>query len=256
MSSSDIRYDPKSRSDNNTLPPSLRNVLENTNAPDYCKFPYDVALAMEAGVYAMCWKIKNDEDFYEADHLGQHYSKLGSFIAAKSANTVFGPYHSYFSTTAEGLSWQNLPPELETIMMNRIKLGRPKSVALGVRGAIQNFVAQNNPPSALSYNLLGQYSALQPLMDSADERARRNSTTFVALSPYNAEHYFVAFGNGTAQWNLPQQMHADVNDVAGSLRPLPAAAPGQPNTLLGAALNFQIAAQTNMALNNVFRAGW
>ncbi|KAJ6469040.1 hypothetical protein C8R47DRAFT_801514 [Mycena vitilis] len=121
-------------------------------------------------------------------------------------------------------------------MMNRIKLGRPKSVALGVRGA---FVVLYDD-SALSFNLLGQYPALQPLMDSVDERARRNSITFVALSPYNAEHYFVAFGNGTAQWNLPQHMHSDVKDVAGSLRPLPVAAPGQPNTLLGAALDFRL----------------
>ncbi|KAJ6524535.1 hypothetical protein B0H19DRAFT_595863 [Mycena capillaripes] len=122
-------------SDNNTLPAPLRRVLEDPNSPEYCKFPYDVGLAMEPGVYCMCWQTKNNEDYFEADHLGPHYAKLAAFIAGKSARTVFGPYRSYFSTHAAGLSWQNLPPELETTIMNRMKLGRPQTVALGMSGA-------------------------------------------------------------------------------------------------------------------------
>lgn len=49
------------RSDNNTLPEPLRRVLEDPNHPEFNKFPYDVALAMEPGVYSMCWKTKNDQ---------------------------------------------------------------------------------------------------------------------------------------------------------------------------------------------------
>ncbi|KAJ7153574.1 hypothetical protein C8R43DRAFT_1126849 [Mycena crocata] len=239
-------------SDNNTLPEPLRRVLEDHAHPDYNKFPYDIAFAMEPGAYSMCWKTKDDRDLYEADYLGQHYVKLGTFMAGKTENTVFGPYHSYFSTSKSGLSWQNLPPALETNIMDRLKLGRPKVVALGMRGA---FVVLYDD-STLSHNLQGMYPALQSLMDNAEERSKRNSITFVALSPYVAGHYFVAFGNGTAQWNLPPQMNADVTTVCGSLRPLPAPAPAQPDTLLGATPNYQLAAHTGMALNSLFRPGW
>ncbi|KAJ7160919.1 hypothetical protein C8R46DRAFT_1353613 [Mycena filopes] len=236
-------------SDGNTLPRPLLSVLADPNDPNYCKFPYDVALAMEPGVYSMCWQTKTNQDFFEADYLGPHYVKLAAFIAGKSARTVFGPYHSYFSTSASGLSWQNLPPALETNIMGRLKLGRPKNVALGVRGA---FVVLYDD-STLAYDLQGMYPALQSVLDSEEERKKRNSITCVALSPYFPGHYFVAFGDGTTQFNLPQEMHADVKDVVGSLRPLPAAAPAQPNTLLGATLNYNLAVHTGMALNTLFR---
>ncbi|KAF8172789.1 hypothetical protein K438DRAFT_174268 [Mycena galopus ATCC 62051] len=187
-----------------------------------------------------------------ADHLGPHYTKLAAFMTRKTARTVFGPYRSYFSTSDAGLSWQNLPPTLETDIMDRLKLGRPHTVALGVGGAW----AVLYDDSTLSYSLQGLYPALQPILDSAEERNKRNSITYLALSPYVAGHYFVAFGNGTAQWNLPQEMHADVETVAKTLRPLPAAAPAQANSMLEATLNFQLAAHTNMVMNNVLFNRW
>ncbi|KAJ6520615.1 hypothetical protein DFH09DRAFT_1194019 [Mycena vulgaris] len=250
----DLLFTAGDRSDNNTLPESLRRVLEDPTHPHFNKFPYDVALAMEPGVYGMCWQTKNDEEYYEGDYLGLHYAKLSTFMSGMSANTVFGPHRSYFSTSKSGLSWQNLPPALETHIMDRIKLGRPSVVALGMRGA---YVVLYDD-STLAHDLQGLYPALQPLMDSADERSKRSSITCVALSPYVAGHYFVAFGNGTAQWNLPAEMEADVLSVCASLRPLPAAAAasGQPDTVLGATLNFQLAQSTGMALNSLFRPGW
>ncbi|KAJ7468458.1 hypothetical protein FB451DRAFT_1256267 [Mycena latifolia] len=235
-------------SDNNTLPEPLRLILEDPNHPQFNKFPYDVALAMEPGVFSMCWKTKNDQDYYEADYLGPHYAKLGTFMANMTANTVFGPYHSYFSTSKSGLSWQNLPPALETIIMDRIKLGRPSTVALGLRGA---FVVLFDD-STIGHNLQGLYPEVQALIDSAEERKKRNSITCVALSPYVAGHYFVAFGNGSAQWNLPAEMEADVRNVCASLRPLPARSSGQPDTLLGATLNYNLTRRTGLALNSLF----
>ncbi|KAJ6526249.1 hypothetical protein DFH09DRAFT_1187827, partial [Mycena vulgaris] len=232
------------------LPESLRRVLEDPTHPHFNKFPYDVALAMEPGVYGMCWRTKNDEDCHEADYLGLHYAELSTFMSGMSANTAFGPYRSYFSTFKSGLSWQNLPPALETNIMDRIKLGRPSVVALGMRGAYVMLYE-----STLAHDLPGLYPALQPLMDSADERNKHNSITCVALSPYVAGHYFVAFrfGNGTVQWNLPAEMEGDRRNVCASLRPLSAAASGQTDTVLGATLNFQLAQSTGMALNNLFR---
>jgi hypothetical protein len=90
-------------------------------------------------------------------------------------------------------------------------------------------------------------------MDSVEEQSKRNSITFVALNPYVAGHYFVASGDGTVQWNLPQEMHTDVKSMVENLRPLPADAPAQPDT---ATLIFQLAAHTGMVMNNMFRAWW
>ncbi|KAJ7146042.1 hypothetical protein C8R44DRAFT_756431 [Mycena epipterygia] len=189
---------------------------------------------------------------YEADYLGPHYAKLGTFMKSSTARTVFGPYHSYFSTSETGLSWQNLGATLETAIMDRLKLGRPETVALGVRGA---YVVLYDD-STLQHNLQEMYPTLQPLLDNAEERTKRNSITYVALSPYNAGHFFVAFGDGTAQFNLPPVMHADVKTVCATLRPLPTAAASQPDTLLGATLNYQLAQSTGMALNSLFRPTW
>ncbi|KAF7326968.1 hypothetical protein MVEN_02591000 [Mycena venus] len=240
-------------SDNNTLPETLRRVLEDPNHPEYCQFPYDVAMAMEPGVYSMWYQGKNDVQFYEPEHLGPHYAKLAAFMVSKTTRTVFGPYHSYFSTSDAGLSWQNLPPTLETDIMNRLKLGRPHTVALGVKGAWVSLYDD----SVLSHNLQGQYPGLQPFLDNAEERNKRNSITYVALSPYTAGHFFVAFGDGSAQWDLPKEMHVDVETVAKTLRPLPAAARPQADSMLQATLNFQVAAHANMAMNNLlFHHSW
>ncbi|KAJ7452169.1 hypothetical protein B0H11DRAFT_1927590 [Mycena galericulata] len=116
--------------------------------------------------------------------------------------------------------------------MKRLKLGRPKTVAHGMRGAYVG---------TLSHNPQG-YPELQLLMDNAETAARtkRNSTRL----------YFVAFGDRTAQY-LPREMHADVQIYASV----------QPDTLLGAtrcvkavqvSLNFQLAhwQSTGTALNS------
>ncbi|KAJ7042763.1 hypothetical protein C8F04DRAFT_1289945 [Mycena alexandri] len=132
-----------------------------------------------------------------------------------------------------------LPNVLKTNIMNRLKLRRPRQVALG-------FFVVSYDDSTLSRNLQGMYSTLQPLLDK--------SITCIALSPYFAGHYFVAFSDGSAQRNLPQEMHTDVKDVVGSPRPFPAAAPAQ--TLLGATLKYQLAVHTGMALNRMFRTCW
>jgi hypothetical protein len=129
--------------------------------------------------------------------------------------------------------------------MNRLKLGRPHTVVLGIRGA---YVVLYDD-STLSHNLQGLYPALQAVMDSMEEQSKRNSITFVALNPYVAGHYFVAVGDGTAQWNLPHEMHTDVKSVVETLRPLPADTPAQPDT---ATSKFQLAAHTGMVMNNMF----
>ncbi|KAJ7353388.1 hypothetical protein DFH08DRAFT_856712 [Mycena albidolilacea] len=199
----------------------------------------------------MCWQNRNDVDMYETDFLGPHYAKLAAFMPGKTARTVFGPYRSYFSSSDAGFSWQNLPPTLETNIVNRLKLGRPETVALGVGGSWVVLYDDGK----LAHNLQGLYPGLQPLLDNPEERNKRNSITYVALSPYVAGHYFAAFGNGTAIWNLPSVMHTDVESVAKTLRPLPTR-PAQPTSILEASLNFQVQNQANIAMNNLLFNRW
>ncbi|KAJ7058204.1 hypothetical protein C8F01DRAFT_1232951 [Mycena amicta] len=159
-----------------------------------------------------------------ADYLPPHYGKLVNFIVNPSQCTVFGPNQSYFSTTQSGLSWQNLPPDLEVYIMNRIRLGRPHNIALGMHG---------------SWN--------------ADDIKQRKGIARVALSPYIAGQFFLAFGDGSTLFNVSDDMRDTVKSVCSSMRPVAPANSGSAGDLLVATANFQLAVQSNMAMNSLFR---
>ncbi|KAJ7026691.1 hypothetical protein C8F04DRAFT_1296271 [Mycena alexandri] len=158
----------------------------------------------------------NDPNYYEADYLGQHDVKLAFHRRpASAAKCAQDEYHE--------------PPEAQA------------PSASGTR-ILRCVVRRLNPFPQPTGNVLHAATAIG------------KSITCIALSPYFAGHYFVAFSDGSAQRNLPQEMHTDVKDVVGSPRPFPAAAPAQ--TLLGATLKYQLAVHTGMALNRMFRTCW
>ncbi|KAF7373441.1 hypothetical protein MSAN_00553800 [Mycena sanguinolenta] len=202
-------------SDNNTLPEPLRLILEDPNHPQANKFPYDVAFPMEPGTWCMSWRTMKGEDYYEELFLGPKYTKLAEFMRNIAQNgehctrTVFGPNASYFTISPSGYSWQHLPPALENDIVGRIKKGTPTAVALGVHGS---FVALYSNGDA-TFDVAQNYPAVDALIRNSAEVTRRKGIAFVALSPYAAGQYYVAYGDSSASWNIPTEWSVDVTTV-------------------------------------------
>ncbi|KAJ6524536.1 hypothetical protein B0H19DRAFT_1200189 [Mycena capillaripes] len=207
-------------SDNNTLPEPLRLILEDPNHPQANKFPYDVAFPMEPGMFMMSWKTKNNEDYYEELFLGPRYAKLAEYMrnlaqsGEHTTRTVFGPNASYFTCSPSGFSWQHLPAVLEQNIIGHMKKGLPTNVALGVQGAFCVLYSDGN----VVFDVATHYPAVDAMIRNSVENARRKGIAFIALSPHAAGQYYVAYGDGSASWNLPNEWSVDVTTVSKSLR--------------------------------------
>ncbi|KAJ7160920.1 hypothetical protein C8R46DRAFT_1105971 [Mycena filopes] len=212
-------------SDNNTLPEPLRLILEDPNHPQANQFPYDVAFPMEPGMFMMSWKTVKGEDYYEELFLGPRYAKLAEFMrniaqaGDHTTRTVFGPNGSYFTVSPSGFSWQNLPSVLEHDIIARVKKGFPTNVALGIHGAFVVLYSDGN----VTFDVATHYPVVDAMIRNSTENARRKGIAFIALSPHAAGQYYVAYGDGSASWNLPNEWSADVTTVSKTLRPISAA---------------------------------
>ncbi|KAJ7452168.1 hypothetical protein B0H11DRAFT_1927589 [Mycena galericulata] len=231
-------------SDNNTLPEPLRLILEDPNHPQANKFPYDVAFPVEPGMFSMSWKTVRGEDYYEGktDHndtpelfLGPRYSKLAEFMRSiaqageHTTRTVFGPNASYFTMSSSGFSWQNLPSVLEHDMVGRMKKGLPTTVTLGMNGAFVVLYGDGN----VTFDVATHYPAVDAMIRNSAENARRKGIAYISLSPYAAGQYYLAYGDGSASWNLPTEWSLDVTTVSKSLRPVTAVRIGSTLPALG-----------------------
>ncbi|KAJ7270859.1 hypothetical protein C8J57DRAFT_293368 [Mycena rebaudengoi] len=202
-------------SDNGTLPEPLRQILEDPHHPQANQFPYDVAFPMEHGMFSMAWKTVKGEDYYEELFLGPKYSKLADFIrqcaqgGGHTTRTVFGPNMSYFSISPDGFSWQHLPPVLEADIMGRMKKGVPTNVALGAHGSF--VVLYNN--GNVTFDVATHYPAVDAMIRDSAENGRRRGIAFIALNPHAAGQYYIAYGDGSASWNLPNEWSVDVTNA-------------------------------------------
>ncbi|KAJ6582777.1 hypothetical protein B0H10DRAFT_2098329 [Mycena sp. CBHHK59/15] len=210
-------------SSGNTIPRQLESILVDPNHPQALKIAYDVAFPMEAGKFALCWKTVKGEDWYEDRFLGPPYAALAQFmknVATKGGHTtrtVFGPGGSYFSMSSTGYSWQNIAPSLEADIHSCIKTRWPTTVALGAQGS---YVVLYND-GTVTFDLRGQYPAVDVLIRNTQDTARRRGVMFIALNPYFPGEYFAAFGDGSASWNFPAAWSADVATVSRTLQPIP-----------------------------------
>ncbi|KAJ7686824.1 hypothetical protein B0H17DRAFT_1136686 [Mycena rosella] len=215
-------------SDNNTLPEPLRLILEDPNHPQANKFPYDVAFPLEPGMFSMSWKTVKGEDYYEELFLGPRYSKLAEFMrniaqaGEHTTRTVYGPNASYFTISSSGFSWQHLPPMLESDIVARLKKGFPTNVALGVHGAFVVLYGDGN----VTFDVATHYPAVDAIIRNAADNARRKGISYIALNPHAAGQWYVAYGDGSASWNIPNDWSVDVTTVSKSLRPVTAARVG------------------------------
>ncbi|KAJ6613534.1 hypothetical protein B0H10DRAFT_2222177 [Mycena sp. CBHHK59/15] len=178
---------------------------------------------MEAGKFALCWKTVKGEDWYEDRFLGPPYAALAQFmknVATKGGHTtrtVFGPGGSYFSMSSTGYSWQNIAPSLEADIHRCIKTRWPTTVALGAQGS---YVVLYND-GTVTFDLRGQYPAVDVLIRNTQDTARLRGVMFIALNPFFPGEYYTAFGDGSASWNFPAAWSADITTVSRTLQPIP-----------------------------------
>nr|GAT48617.1 predicted protein [Mycena chlorophos] len=181
---------------------------------------------MEPGTFNMSWKTLRGEDWYEELFLGPKYVKLAEYIRKIAKNngehtlrTVFGPNASYWTMSLSGFSWQNLPPILESDMLARIRKGQPSCVALGVGTSFVVLYSDGN----VTFDVAEHYPQLDGIIRNVAESQRRKGMAYIALNPHAAGQYYIAYGDGSASWNLPNHFIQDVTDVSKTLKPIRAA---------------------------------
>ncbi|KAJ7777688.1 hypothetical protein DFH07DRAFT_951339 [Mycena maculata] len=189
----------------NTLPAGLTRVLQERQHPQALDTPYDVALPMEQGTFALCWKTRGGEDWYEVStdgFLGPNYARLARFI--KSVATTGG----HTTRTSFG-------PEED--IHNCMKIRRPTSVALGVQGSY--IVLYND--GTVTFDLRGHYPLVEEMIRNTQEASRKRGVTYVALNPFIPGEFYAVYGDGSASWNFPAAWTADVTVVSREIKPVP-----------------------------------
>ncbi|KAF1830408.1 hypothetical protein BDW02DRAFT_101807 [Decorospora gaudefroyi] len=166
--------------------------------------PYCLALAPQVNSPEPVWyvgcKTLDGEDklFYSQTYFDIHYPDLARWTksipgAARSCFVTFGQHLGYFACApGHGSIWAGIPSELEDTV--RKSFDAPSCVSLGMKDAW--FVLY--PDGRLAWNFHGHYSALNKIL--ADVVA--GSVTYVAISPYNKEHYFIAFRDRSIKYNF------------------------------------------------------
>ncbi|KAF2997383.1 hypothetical protein E8E13_004722 [Curvularia kusanoi] len=113
--------------------------------------------------------------------------------ASSSCFVTFGLGLGYFaSAPGQGSIWAGIPSEMEDKL--RKSYETPCCVALGAYNSW--FVLW--PGGDFSWKFHGHYSALEKILSEAAPQ----SVSYVAISPYNEQHYFVAFRDQSVKYNF------------------------------------------------------
>ncbi|UPX13526.1 uncharacterized protein EKO05_0004032 [Ascochyta rabiei] len=187
------------------IPGTLRQLFNSSMAPAWrITQPYCVALAPQVNSPEPLWyvgcKVLSGEDklFYSQTYFEQTYPDLSRWTktlpdASRTCFVTFGLKLSYFaSALGHGSIWAGIPSELEDQV--RKSFETPSCVSLGAHGAW--FVLW--PDGHRSWNFYGYYKAL----DKALTEAAPASVSYVAISPYNKHHYFVAFRDQSIKYDF------------------------------------------------------
>ncbi|KAL5390155.1 hypothetical protein PMIN06_001520 [Paraphaeosphaeria minitans] len=202
------------------IPPTLRQLFNSSMAPAWrIAQPFCLALAPpqmaspEPVWYVGCKVLTGEEKIlYSQAIFDSHYPSLSAWTktipnAPRSCYVTFGTGYSYFaSAPGRGSVWADIPSELSDKIQKAYDT--PCCVAMGVNQAW--FVLW--PDGYCSWKFYGGYAGLDGILRGAEPR----SVTYLAISPYNPNHYFVAFRNRTVQYNFtgaPPEWMAQMNDV-------------------------------------------
>ncbi|KAL1612052.1 hypothetical protein SLS60_000275 [Paraconiothyrium brasiliense] len=140
----------------------------------------------------------SDTTVYSQNFFDSNYPDLSRWTktipnAPRSCYVTFGQGYSYFaSAPGRGSVWAGIPSELSDKIQKAYDT--PCCVALGMNNAW--FVLW--PDGYYSWKFYGGYSGLDKILTDAEPR----SVSYLAISPYNKDHYFVAFRNRSVQYNF------------------------------------------------------
>ncbi|KAF1951776.1 hypothetical protein CC80DRAFT_495916 [Byssothecium circinans] len=187
------------------VPQTLRQLFNSSMSPAWrVTQPFCLGLAPQNNTPEAVWyigcKVGSGEDkiFYSQDFFDQHYPDLSRWTKAvpnapRSCFVTFGTGHSYFaSAPGRGSVWAGIPSELSDKIQKAYDT--PCCVALGSHNAW--FVMW--PDGYYSWKFHGCYSDLDKILADAEPR----SVSYLALSPYNQQRYFVAFRDRTIKYNF------------------------------------------------------
>ncbi|KAF1975474.1 hypothetical protein BU23DRAFT_552431 [Bimuria novae-zelandiae CBS 107.79] len=215
------------------IPPTLRQLFNSSMTPSWrIAQPFCMALAPQINSpepvwYVGCKVLAGEEKIlYSQNVFDINYPDLSRWTktipnAPRSCYVTFGQGYSYFaSAPGRGSVWAAIPSELSDKVQKAYDT--PCCVALGMNNAW--FVLW--PDGYYSWKFYGGYNGLDKILTEAEPR----SVSYLAISPYNRDHYFVAFKNRTIQYNFtgapPEwmvQMHEVFaqwqNEIAQAQRP-------------------------------------
>jgi len=187
------------------IPPTLRQLFGSAMSPSWrIAQPYCLALGPQNNSPEPIWycgcKVLDgiDKIFYSQTYFDLNYPDLSRWTkmipnAARSCFVTFGPGLSYFACSpGHGSTWAGVSSELTDKVQKAFDT--PSCVALGAKGSW--FVSW--PDGYYSWKFYGCYSGLDKILNEAAPR----TVSYVAISPYNKEQYFIAFTDRTVKYNF------------------------------------------------------
>ncbi|KAH3972476.1 hypothetical protein HBH70_001910 [Parastagonospora nodorum] len=224
------------------IPQSLRQLFNSSMSANWrIAQPYCVALApapksfklADPLWYAGCKTLSGEDKlFYTEKSFETTYPDLvrwmkGLSNAPRSCFVTFGQNLSYFACAADqGSIWGGIPSELEDTVRKVVDM--PTFVCLGKHNAWLVLY----PNGYIAWKFHGHYSALHTILNNTAPQ----SIAYVALSPYNKEHYFIAFKDRSIKYNFkgaPKEWMILMTEVFKSwaTEPMPSQPPplAQPN---------------------------
>ncbi|ORY10628.1 hypothetical protein BCR34DRAFT_344129 [Clohesyomyces aquaticus] len=177
--------------------------------------PYCLALGPANNAPEPIWYIGckvcdgQEKIFYSQNFFESNYPDLAHWIktiasAPRQCFITFGPGYSYFAS-APGLGsiWAGIPTDLSDKVQKAFDT--PNCVSLGMKNAW--FVLW--PDGYYAWKFYGQYGTLDKILDAAEPR----SVSYLAISPYNDQQYFVAFRDRTVKYNLSPEWMPQMLEV-------------------------------------------
>ncbi|KAF2738423.1 hypothetical protein EJ04DRAFT_428937 [Polyplosphaeria fusca] len=166
--------------------------------------PYCLALGPQNNSPEPIWYIGckvlegTDKIFYSQIHFDINYPDLSRWTKTipngpRACHVVFGPGLSFFACAqGYGSIWAGVPGDLTDKVQKAYDT--PTQVSLGVNNAWFVMWADGY----YAWKFYGNYSGLDQILTTAEPR----TVSFLAISPYNKEHYFVAFKDRTVKYNF------------------------------------------------------
>jgi hypothetical protein len=187
------------------IPQTLRQLLNSSMTPAWrIAQPYCLALGPQVNSsepiwYCGCKVLEGQEKIlYSQNTFDVSYPDLAAWTktvpnAPRACFVTFGPGLSYFACApGHGSIWAGAPSELTDKVQKAYDT--PNCVSMGLNQAW--FVMWSD--GYYSWKFYGSYGGLDKILNESEPR----SVSYLAISPYNAEHYFVAFKDRTVKYNF------------------------------------------------------